>query len=277
MTKEKPAEPIYEILIENISDPAKTGLNVRQTDRDVDVEDLAKSIEKHEQLQPIILRGEFGKPPYELIAGHRRLSAHRQLSKSTIKATFKPANYSDIKAKVDSLVENLQRVKLNDADASEAVTEMYKRYKGNERKVAEDLGLPLRTIRDYIKIEAQASEYAKKLLRERKVKKADVKRAIDAAPGDPRKADRLLDQMPGLYGHEKKRAVDYGKEHPKASADEIINQSKKGRNLKTVVLSIEPKIDGALSLAERKLYMNREEIASKALEDWLTEKGFLSK
>jgi hypothetical protein len=121
-----------------------------------------------------------------------------------------------------------------------------------------------------------ASDHAKDLLREKKVEKADVKRAIDAAQGNLKKADRLLDAMPDLYGHEKKRAVDYGKERPMASADEIIREAKKGRILKTVVLSIVPKVDDALKKAEKKLYMNREEIASKALEEWLTANGFMA-
>ncbi len=61
---------------------------------------------------------------------------------------------------------------------------MYNKYKKDERKVADDLGLPLRTVRDYIKIEEQASPYAKRLLREGKASKADVKRAIIAAQGN---------------------------------------------------------------------------------------------
>jgi len=270
-------EIIHCVSVKDIRDPARTGLNVRQTDRDVDVEDLAKSIKKHGQLQPILLRGEIGKPPYDLIAGHRRLAAHKHLSKTAILARFKPSNYDDFKARIDSLVENMQRVNLNHADAAEAITAMYNKYGKDEKKVADDLGLSLRTVRDYIKIEEQASPYAKRLLKERKVTKADVKRAIEAAQGNLAKADRLLDKMPELYGHEKKKAVDYGKEHPKASDDEILREAKKGRSLKTIVLSIEPKIDDALEKAEQKLYMNREEIAGKALEEWLIEKGFLSR
>lgn len=272
-----PDETIYDVPIKDIQDPAKNGLNVRQTDRDVGVEDLARSIKKHGLLQPIILRGEFDNPPYDLIAGHRRLAAHRQLGKSTIKARFKPASYSDFKAKVESLIENLQRINLNHADTAEAVTAIYNEYKKDERKVAQELALSLRTVRDYIKIEEQASPYAKKLLRERKVSKADVKRAIDAAQGNLKKADRLLEAMPELYGHEKKRAVEYGKEHKGASENEIIGEAKKGRVMKTIVLSIEPKIDSALEKAERSLFMNREEIAGKALEEWLIEEGFMSR
>jgi len=150
-------EIIREVPVRDIRDPARTGLNVRQTDRDVDVEDLAKSIKKHGQLQPILLRGELGKPPYDLIAGHRRLSAHKHLSKTAILARFKPSNYDDFKARIDSLVENMQRVNLNHADAAEAITAMYNKYEKDEKKVADDLGLSLRTVRDYIKIEEQAS------------------------------------------------------------------------------------------------------------------------
>ena len=271
-------EKIYEVPLKHIRDVARKGLNVRRTDRDAGVEDLAKSIKKHGLINAIVLRGKFGNPPYELISGHRRLAAHKLIPEMTkIKATFKPTSYSDFKARVDSLIENMQRVELNHADTAEAITAMYNKYNKNDRKVADDLGLPLRTVRDYIKIEERASDYAKELLRKRKVEKADVKRAIDAAQGNLVKADKLLDAMPDLYGHERKRAVDYGKEHPKASASQIINEAKKGRQLKTVILSIEPKIDNALKKAERNLYMNREEIASKALEEWLVENGFLAR
>ena len=97
-------EKIYEVPLKDIRDVARTGLNVRRTDRDSGVEDLAKSIRKHKLLQPILLRGEFGKPPYDLIVGHRRLAAHKLISKRTIEARFKPPHYDDFKAKVDSLV-----------------------------------------------------------------------------------------------------------------------------------------------------------------------------
>ncbi len=271
-------EKIYEVPLNHIKDPARTGLNVRRTDRDAGVEGLAKSIKKHTLLQPILLRGDFGKPLYDLIAGHRRLAAHKLIpNKKTIKARFKPANYDDFKATVDSLIENMQRVELNHADTAEAITAMYNKYGKNTKKVADDLGLPLRTVRDYIKIEEQASTYAKQLLRERKVSKADVKRAIDAAQGNLSKADRLLKELPGLYGHEKKRVVDYAKAHPRVDATTIIEAAKKPRFNKTVILNIEPEVDKALGVAEKALYMDREEIASKALREWLVENSFLSR
>ncbi|MCX5645187.1 MAG: ParB/RepB/Spo0J family partition protein [Phycisphaerae bacterium] len=107
-------ERIYEISVNDVKDAARGGLNVRRTDRDANVKELAESIERHGLLQPILVRGQPGKPPYDLIAGHRRLAAHKLLKKKLIKARFKPAGYGDFEAKVDSLVENLHRVELTE-------------------------------------------------------------------------------------------------------------------------------------------------------------------
>ena len=48
------AEPIRDVPIKDIRDVAKTGLNVRRTDRDAKVEDLAKSIKKHGLINAIV-------------------------------------------------------------------------------------------------------------------------------------------------------------------------------------------------------------------------------
>ena len=69
-------ERIYDVLVEDIRDVSESGLNVRHRDVDAGVEDLAASIEKRGLLQPIILRGRLGKPPYDLVVGQRRLLAH---------------------------------------------------------------------------------------------------------------------------------------------------------------------------------------------------------
>lgn len=276
MVTEKEKEPIYEILIENISDPPETGLNVRQTDRDVDVEDLAKSIEEHGLLQPITLRGEFGEPPYELIAGHRRLAAHGRLGKSTIKATFKPANYSDFKAKVDSLVENLQRVKLNHADAAEAITMVYNHLGKRVKRVAEEIGISEGCVREYLKIEELASPKAKKLLKEKKVKKEDIKRVIRAAQGNMKTADELLDYLPTMTTYDKEKMVEIGSKK-KAPAKEIVNEAKRPRLGSTLMLELEPEEDRALDQAAKKLDMDKREVAAEAVRNWLIEKGFLSK
>ena len=42
-------------------------------------------------------------------------------------------------------------------------------------------------------------------------------------------------------------------------------------------MDIDPDVDLALGKAEKRLYMNREEIASKALKEWLADNGFLAR
>jgi ParB family chromosome partitioning protein len=92
---------------------------------------LAASIEKHGLLQPVVLMGKYGKPPYELISGQRRLLAHQRiLKRSDIRAVF-IGNLSNTDAVVRSLVENMQRLELEYADTAKAVTYLYEKYGKN--------------------------------------------------------------------------------------------------------------------------------------------------
>lgn len=267
---EKPKEihsiPLKEIKISDC--------NVRLTDKEAGIDELAESIKEHGLLQPVVLRGSHGNPPYELIVGQRRFRAHKEIGKNTIEAVF-AEDMDDIKAKILSLGENMQRVELNHADKAKAITELYIHFKRDERRVAKELGLKLRTVNDYIKIEERATPKAKDLLKKRKVTKADVKRVIDAAQGDAKKADRLLDKMPLFSKYEKQRAVSYGKTHPKATADEIFEQGEKQRMEPTIILSLPKEIDSALNKAAHQLLMDRESMAVRALSEWLKNNGFL--
>lgn len=265
------SKEIYEI---DLKDIKISEHNVRLTGKKTGIDELAESIKKYGLLQPVVLRGSHGNPPYELIVGQRRFLAHRALRKNTIRAVFS-GDLKDVEAKILSLSENMQRVELNHADKAEAITVLYLRYKRDDRRVAQELGLSLRTVRDYIKIEEQATPKAKELLRQRKVKKADVKRVIDAAQGDGEKADRLLEQMPKLSKYERDRAVKHGKSHPEASDDEIIEEAKKPRIEPTVILNLPKELDNALNKASKQLSMGRESIAVKALFEWLEDNGFL--
>ena len=267
----KLSQEIYSIPLKDIN---ISKFNVRQTGKNVGIEELAKNIKKYGLLQPVALRGSYGDPPYELIVGQRRFLAHKRLNEEKISAVF-CGDVEDIEAKILSLTENLHRVELNHADKAEAITELYVHYDRDERRVAQELDLPLRTVRDYIKIEEQATPIAKELLRQGQVKKADVKRVIDAAQGDASKADRLLEEVSQLSKYEKSRAVNYGKSHPDASAEKIVEEAKKPRMETTVILSLPKELDSALSKAVEQLSMDRESIAVRALSEWLKENGYL--
>jgi ParB/RepB/Spo0J family partition protein len=267
---ERPKE-IYSIPLKEI---IVSDCNARLTDKKAGIEELADSIKRHGLLQPVVLRGSYGNPLYELIVGQRRFRAHQFIDKKDICAVF-AGDLDDIEARILSLGENMQRVELNHADKAKAITGLYLHFHKDLKKLKKELGLSLQTIRDYIELEQRATSKAKKLLKEGKLKKIDVKRAIDAAQGDDRKADKLLGKMADLSKYEKERVVDYGKRHPQASAEEIIEKGPKPKHERTIILNISEETCEAVEKAERALSMDRESIAERALSEWLTRNGFL--
>ncbi len=87
-----------------------------------DIEDLAKSIEVHGLLHPVVLH-EIGEERYELIAGERRFRALRFLKWETIPATvFK--DKSDLQAKAMEIEENIKRKDFTWAERAKGTKEL---------------------------------------------------------------------------------------------------------------------------------------------------------
>jgi ParB/RepB/Spo0J family partition protein len=124
----------------SISQIVETG-NVR-TDYS-DIENIAASIKKNTLLEPILVKilepGADGDPRYELIAGHRRVRAHRYL-------TEKGDDFSSIEAKIVTgdkltlqLIENLQRADLDPRDREKAIWQMSQEDGITQRDIAAEL------------------------------------------------------------------------------------------------------------------------------------------
>lgn len=86
--------------------------NPRQSHDEAELDQLAESIKRWGQLQPVLVRRVNGR--YELICGERRLMAHRRAGITTIWAVERDA--TDEQALALALVENLQRVDLSQAE-----------------------------------------------------------------------------------------------------------------------------------------------------------------
>jgi ParB family chromosome partitioning protein len=268
-------QTIYKIPINQIT---ISDANVRHSEPGRDLEELAASIRKHGLLQPVVLMGEYGNPPYQLIVGQRRFLAHRDiLHKDMIRATF-AGKLNPVQARIRSLVENMHRLDLNHADAAEAITYLYKRLDKDERKVRAETGLSLQRIRQYVDIQERASPKMKEKLRQRKVKPPDVQRALRAASGDVDKAERLLEKVQkySFTRYQKERLVEYGEAHPKADIDTIIEEAQRPRVERIFSVKLPDRVRAGLAKAADKLAMNPEEVAVQALEEWLSKKGFLS-
>jgi ParB family chromosome partitioning protein len=254
------------------------GANVRQSEPDRELQELADSIKRHGQLQPVVLRGECAQPPYKLIIGQRRYLACKDiLNKKSIQATF-GGDMDDTQASIRSLAENMCRVDLGYEDTANAVTALYKHFDRSDRRVAKETGLSLQKVREFIYLEEKASPKTRRKLREGKVKPVDVKRALHAASDNIEKADELLDRMEkyGLDKHQKARMVEYAKKHPRASADEIIKGAQEPVIERSISVKLSDRARAGLQKAADKLDMAPDELAAKAVEEWLSSKGFVA-
>ncbi len=250
--------------------------NVRHTGANRELDELGASIKKHGLLQPVVLRGEYGNPPYKLIVGQRRYLAHEKLRKKSIHATF-AGKLTNVQASIRSLAENMHRLDLNHADAAKAITVLYKEFGRDEHRVRAETGLSLQRIRQYVYIQARASDTMKQMLRARQVRPVDVQRVLRAAAGNINKADDLLEKMRQykLTIHQKKRLVEYGEVHPGWSADTIVKEARRQRVERTISVRLSDAARTGLEKASKALAMSPDEVASQALEDWLSKEGFL--
>ncbi|MCX6864865.1 MAG: ParB/RepB/Spo0J family partition protein [Verrucomicrobia bacterium] len=263
---------IYEVPIGDINISER---NVRLTHPERDLEELADSIRLHGLLQPVVLSGEYGSPPYDLISGQRRYLAHaRFLRVPTIRAVFAGV-LTPTEALIRSLVENLQRADLEFQDTSRAVTALFNEM-GSVRRVKEVTGLSIRRIRDHLLIEARASEKMKAQLRDGKVSAADVKRALQAAQENVEKAERLLDMMIELSPttHQKRRLVNYGEADSLADAETIFQKAMKPHVERKLVIALTDDIRNALERATAAKEMEASDLAEQILSEWLLSEGF---
>ena len=237
--------------------------------------ELAISIEVNGLMQPIVLRGTYGSPPYDVIVGQRRFLAHEYLEADTIKAVF-AGDISDTQALILSLSENLLRQEMNHADIAKAVTILYEEFGKDEKQVQKKLGLSIRAIRNYLVVDSQATPKIKALLDARKISPTDAKRVLLASQGDDEKADSLADELVNLTKHDKSRIVEAAKSNPNASAKEIIEKAKKPKVEESIIINLPFKISEALQEAVDSLNMESEEIIKNALMAWLATNDFLT-
>ena len=91
------------------------------------LEELAESIKDHGLLQPIVvIEKDDG---YLLVAGERRLRAHKLAGLDTIKAVIADVDIDEAKLRELALIENIQRENLNAMELAHSYDELLKVYK----------------------------------------------------------------------------------------------------------------------------------------------------
>jgi len=98
----------------------------RKTFDSVALQELSDSIVRHGLLQPIVvIEKDDG---YLLVAGERRLRAHKLAKLETIKCVIADVDIDDVKLRELALIENIQRENLNAIELAHSYDELIKVY-----------------------------------------------------------------------------------------------------------------------------------------------------
>jgi len=255
--------------------------NVRTLNKTEKIDELAESIKTYGLLQPVVL---YEQTPgtFDLIVGQRRFLAFKTLAKTDnsfreIPAVILPTRPDKEKLKIMSLSENIHRVELNRADIVEVVSFLYKKHDESVKKVSKLLGVSVPTIYNYLKIQ-YAPDKIKEMYVDGKIGREDVKRLMEMAP-DKTKMVQIAQQMvkEKLTRPQKERLPEIVRQNPNISADQIIKEAKKPKIEEKIIVPLSSDLIKALDTAVKDVGLGREEIAKKALEEWLSEKGYYKK
>jgi len=176
-------EQVMEILVEKIF---RSPHQPRHHFDEEKLKELAESIRANRLLQPIVVRmldGEAG--TYELIAGERRLRAHKILEREKIPAIVQDITEEEARNLI--LIENLQREDLTPIEEAECVGALAKQFRGNLQAVADKLGKSMTYVSDRIAI-LELPREAQHMLDEKKINFAQAKVILELE-GDKARMD----------------------------------------------------------------------------------------
>lgn len=244
--------------------------NVRKTNSEEDIDLLASSIKKIGLLQPIILM-QTSEDEYEIIVGQRRFLACKKLGFPSIPAVIVEVK-NRTEAVVGSFSENIQRVDLEYRDKMEVATYLRSQLK-SVKKVAEYLGVSSQTVNNYLGYQA-VPEKVKKLVDEKRISPttaSNIARNIE----DEDLQYQIAMKIREVPRSEKRlEIIEAAKLNPEKSIKEIEEIAER-RKTAEIRIHLTERIADALNTASKQYRAKREDIATSAIEDWLTRRGFI--
>lgn len=127
-------ENLKMVALKDIDEPA---IAVRSSMNREKLDTLMRSIENVGLLQPVVLK-KVGKR-YEIIVGHRRLTAFMELKRDRIPARVFEGE-REAKAEIAKLHENLEREDINALDEARFIFRINKKYDLNQGEIAKQIG-----------------------------------------------------------------------------------------------------------------------------------------
>jgi ParB family chromosome partitioning protein len=240
------------------------------------IDELAESIRVLGLLEPIVVTPANKEGKYEILTGQRRFLAHKKLKKKAILAVIRSEKVDEALAKGISVTENVMRIDLTRRELIDACTSLYKRY-GSMKDVCDATGLPLNTVRNYVKYD-RLIPALKKLVDDGSVDMPTAVRAQDAASvsGKPneREAVAFAKEMSGMSGAQQKRIVKERETNPDAEADDVIESAKTSTKVTQIVVTLSTTVHTSLQTYAKSEGQSQDDAAATLIEESLQEKGF---
>jgi ParB family chromosome partitioning protein len=255
----------------------KGQVRVRDVGREID--ELAESIAKLGQLEPIVVCPAREKDKFEILTGQRRYLACKQLKKDKIWACILDREVDETEAKVISVTENLVRRDLNRKDLIDACTALYRKY-GSIKDVAAETGLRYNKVGLYVKYDRLAAPL-KKLVDEGVVDLKAALRGQDAASvtGKLNEAEAVMlaKELTQMSGAQQASVVKKREEDPESDVSEIIEAAKTGEKITQIVVSVGAALHQSLKQYAKDEDTTIDDAASSLIEESLTGKGYQPK
>jgi len=175
-------EEVSELAVEMI-DP-----NPFQPRKDFDPErlrELGESIQRHGLLQPVVVIPHADR--YLLVAGERRLRAHKLMGIETIRAIVADVDLDELRMRELALVENIQRENLNPLELATAYQELLTVHGLTHEELARLVHKSRSQITNTIRL-LSLSEYARQKLIDQKITQGHAKVLV----GLPEQAQRIV-------------------------------------------------------------------------------------
>jgi len=244
--------------------------NVRRTNLEEGIGDLASSIREIGVQQPVVVIKKDDR--YELIIGQRRYLACRKLGLTEIPALITTVR-SNTEAIIKSFSENIHRLDLDYRDKMQVAHELVTKL-GSVDEAAKHLGVSSQTIKNYLGY-AAVPEAIKQMVDARKFSAAFAVRITKSIP-DEAQAIRIAQKVSETPRSEERRTIiDIAKENPGKDVDSIVKTAKERALMRVIKIYVTPRVYEAIHLASKRYGTDREDVVKEAVIEWLQSKGFM--
>jgi len=244
-------------------------LNVRKTEPEKGIGELASSIEEIGLQQPIVVYKKGDR--YKLIIGQRRYHACKKLGWKEIPAIITTIK-SETEATIASFSENIHRLDLSYRDKMAVSTALLNKFDAVDQ-VAKHLGVTPQAVRNYLGY-AIVPEPIKKMVDEKTLSASTALRIARNIPNEKLAvgiAEKII-EVP--RSEDRRNIIDAARENPSKKVKDIIIIAEK-KKFSKITISLTSRVAESLEQACREYDITKKDLAVQALEIWLQTRGFL--